>query len=101
MARDNLPKKVVNSAALEAYSLKKSSRQVLEKSDRLRAYMQLGGKQLPNHIRLYPQDWLDIDRIVRDQSEGKRTARDVTWGGVPLARSDEPEEAFALKAEAA
>ena len=81
MSKDGLQKKVINSPILESYALKKDLRAKLDRFDQLRKYMQIGGRSAPSAIRLFRTDWLAIDRIVREQSNGERNAETVTWGG--------------------
>lgn len=101
MSKDGLPKKVINSQLLEAYPLNKGLRAKLARFDQMRKYMEGSGKSAPNTIRLYKDDWIAIDKAVRNHSNGARTAETVTWGGNSLIPHDAAPKPFSLESDAA
>lgn len=99
--KETKPKAVIQSAQLTAYKLPKDVRALLDRHDKMRAYMMLGGKTPPNEIRLFRHDWMRINNLVSEQSDGKFSAATATYNGHPLIKPDDHPAPFALASEAA
>lgn len=96
--KETKPKAVIQSSQLTAYKLPKDVRALLDRHDRMRAYMMLGGKAPPNDIRLFRHDWVRINALVVAQSDGKHSAATVTYNGLSLIAHDDRPKPFALEA---
>lgn len=96
--KETKPKAVIQSSQLTAYKLPKDIRAVLDRADKMRAYMMLGGRTPPNFIRLSRGDYARINNLVAEQSDGKFSAATVTYSGIPLIANGETPKAFSLEA---
>lgn len=86
---DYKPKRVIESANLDSYKLNQTLKKLLLKADEYIAFRQsMGSKEVPI-IRLFRRDILDIDRAVREQSNGKHSIHSVFFNGRKLVAHEE------------
>ena len=93
-------KSVVTSSNLDAYKLSKDIRAVLDRADKMRSYMLLGGKTPPNELRLFRNDWNKINNAVIEQSDKKFSAATVFYSGLPIIPHNDSPKPFNLEAAA-
>jgi hypothetical protein len=90
----------VKSPDLSAYKIPKAAQAALDRAIQLAEYMQRGGRTPPNYIRLYGEDYHQLNNAVRQQSANTYDLSQVRYRGRSLIHERDKEPAFVLEASA-
>ena len=82
--RESKLKAVVISTDLKAYKLTKALSNRLADFDEMCTYAAKAGRAMPPHCRLFNADYLALDRLVVEQSQGKHSIASVRWNGYAI-----------------
>jgi hypothetical protein len=78
-----LPKRVTSSNLAE-YKLPKRIKDHLDQFEKLREYNSLAGRPAFTAVRMFVDDYGDIQRLIHSQSGGTMSIRQVYWRGLPI-----------------
>lgn len=84
MSREKKMREVVDSRDVGQY--RELPERIKEKFD---AFDKIHAVSAQPHVRLFRADYVDVDSVVRQQSDGKWNAATVRYRGLPLVYSDE------------